>query len=264
MAVGKARDPRSPPLHRIALRALAEEFLGLKYDPEVTFPREGEAVLAHFLKRDEHDHDIYRIVNALQALEVTFERRSGEPPIALQAGSLGNPGDRSEDGLAELTQRLIRNRFVVTTGFLGNYEPEHARVVLFDAAIEAAATRLAISRRSLATITLLHETIHALTHVGRDLDRRMWSEFALPPAASPLFEPSRFHAAIAQYFAYRFLLHLGDRALLDGFETLTDNQPPAYQEWRRMKDIPIEEVRGWLLRVRRGVAGASFRAPSSA
>ena len=264
IAVAEESSLHGPPFGCVALRMLAEEFLGLRYDPDTTFRRKLDAAIERLSGWDIHDQarspDIYAVDNAFRTLEIAFEERASLPPITLQAGSLRDEADRPGEDIDELTQRLIQNRFVVTTGFLGNYEPEHARVVLFDTAIDAVASRLALPRRRLATITLLHETVHAITHVGRDLDGRMWPEFALPSAASPLFEPSRFHAAIAQYFSYRFLLHLGDRALLECFEKLTDSQPRAYQEWREMKDLPLEEMRSWLMSVRREAAGTPGRA----
>jgi hypothetical protein len=243
IAVTKEPSPSGFPPRHVALRTLAEDFLGLRYDPDAELRRPETLMLRH------------------EPEVVTFEQRSGAPPIAFRAASLNKDGRSNEIG--ELTQELIQNRFVVTTGFLGDYEPETACIVLYDAAIDAVATELAIPRRSLATITLLHQTIHALAHLGRDLDEARWHKFALPSAASSVFEPDALHAAIAQYFSYRFLLHLGDPALLHGFKTLSDHQPPAYQAWRRMKSVRLENMRGWLMSVRRGVPDALSRMPVS-
>jgi hypothetical protein len=264
MAVARMRGmdgAHGPPLHRAPLRALSEEFLGLRYEPDVAFRRGSEAALSRMPQSHdpERRHDIGQVASAFRLFEITFEQRASNPPIGSVPYSLDGKVVLSETSITELIQHLIQNRFVVTTGLLGNYEPEQGRVVIFDAAIKAVASKLGIPYRSLATITLLHETIHALTHVGRDLDGRMWPEFALPSAASPLFEPSAFHSAIAQYFSYQFLLHLRDRKLLDAFEKLTDHQPTSYQRWRQMKYIPIEEMRSWLVSVRRGMAGAHSR-----
>jgi cellulose biosynthesis protein BcsQ len=237
IAVAEERPLRIRPFRHVALQTLAEDFLGLRYDPDAESRRPEALMLRH------------------EPAGVTFEQRSGDSPLAIGRNSLHDKDLQSKD-IGELTERLIQSRFVLTSGFLGDYEPEAAHVVLYKTAIEATAAKLAIPHQSLATITLLHQTIHALTHLGRDLDKRQWRNFDLPSAASPGFEPSVVHATIAQYFSYRFLLYLEDRTLLDGFERLAEYQPPAYQQWRRMKALPLEEMRGWLMSIRRGVPGA--------
>lgn len=220
------------PARHMALRMLAEDLLGLRYAPDEEFRRPE----AHGLRAG--------------PLEIVLEQRSGDPPIAWQTESFDDK-EAPKDRIIRLAQRLVQSESVVTNGFLGDYEPDEARVVLYDAAIEATALNLSVPRRSLATITMLHETVLALAHVGRDLDERRWHRFNLQSAASPGFEPSSLHATIAQYFSYRFLLHMGDQSLLDTFEELAKHQPPAYQEWRKISDRPLEEMRAWLMSIRR-------------
>ena len=105
-----------------------------------------------------------------------------------------------------------------------------------------------------ASVTLIHETLHALMHLGRDLDGRMWTEFALPDPSSPLFEPSWFHETLTQYFTYQQILRLRDPALINAFETMSAKSMPQYRAWERIRSLPIEDARNWLMSVRRGVA----------
>jgi hypothetical protein len=159
--------------------------------------------------------------------------------------------------LDQLITKRARDLELVTTGLLGEYEPSTGRVVLYKHAIEQVAHQLSLKPRHLGSVTLLHETLHALMHLGRDLDGGFWAEFALPSADSILFEPSQLHEALAQYFTYKVIVSLQDKALLHAFERLSDHQHPSYRSWRRMKDVPLEQARQWLMGSRRG-AGEMF------
>ncbi|HSG40870.1 MAG TPA: M28 family peptidase, partial [Thermoanaerobaculia bacterium] len=96
---------------------------------------------------------------------------------------------------------------------------------------------------------MIHETIHALTHLGRALDGRMWQDFSLPSARSLLFEPSWLHETLAQYFTPQQILRLRDLELLHAFETLSGRQAPAYRTWRRLSNLPAEEMRSWFMSI---------------
>src|SRR5712692_2896426 len=102
------------------------------------------------------------------------------------------------------------------------------------------------------------ETLDALMHLGRDLDGRMWPEFALPSASSPLFEPSWFHETLTQYFTYQHILRLRDPALQHAFEAMSAKSAAPYRAWERLRNLPIEDARSWLMSVRRGVGAGSI------
>lgn len=107
------------------------------------------------------------------------------------------------------------------------------------------------------SVALIHETLHALIHLARDLDGRMWPEFALPDATSPLFEPSHFHESLTQCLACHQIVRLKDPDLLRAFEAMDAKQPPAYRAWRRLSNLPVEEIRSWFMSVRRGTGSPS-------
>jgi len=110
--------------------------------------------------------------------------------------------------------------------------------VLYDTAIAHCAEKLALRARHVGSVTLIHETIHALAHLGRDLDGRMWPEFSLPAADGPLFEPSWFHETLTQYFAYHHIVRLRDPALLHAFEAMSNKQTPEHRAWQRLQGMP--------------------------
>ena len=141
----------------------------------------------------------------------------------------------------------------MTTGLLGDYQPALGKVTLYSEAISVCAGKLSLLARHVGSVTLIHETLHALMHLGRDLDGRLWTEFALPDAHHPLFEPSALHETLAQYFTYQHLLRLKDAALLNAFQVMAQIQAPAYRTWQRLEHWPLEDARNWLMSVRRGL-----------
>jgi MinD-like ATPase involved in chromosome partitioning or flagellar assembly len=239
----------------VAVRLLARDLLGLRYDPDTTFRAEAQRLLDRSGREREIDQGqaIYQLDTAFERLEISFEISSGEPPLVASRKVEADGKRQSLSDTASLVSELIAARNLVTTGLLGNYEPSDGKVVLYRTAILECADKLALRERHVGSVTLIHETIHALTHLGRDLDGRMWPEFALPSADNPLFEPSWFHEALAQYFTYQQIVRLDDPSLLHAFETMSATQAPAYRAWRRLRVLPMEEVRSWFMSIRRGV-----------
>lgn len=249
---GKGLHGRPSGLLAVAL--LAQGLLGLQYDPDATFRVEAQ----HILDRSEGDIDtdedrgIYKLAPAFKHTEISFEISSDLPPLAV-GETVANEKRRKSVDLAGLISGKIATRSLVTTGLLGDYQPHIGRVMLYKAAISQCADKLALRERHVGSVTLIHETIHALAHLGRDLDGRMWQEFALPATNSPLFEPSWFHETLAQYFTFHHIVRLRDPALLHAFEAMSAKQTPAYRSWQRLRAVPIEDARSWFMSVRRGV-----------
>jgi len=246
------------PAGLLAVSLLARDILGLRYDPDATFRVEGQRILDRSGRDSETDQDrgLYKLAPAFKHTEISFEISSDLPPLA----SLGDETEEKRHGpadVAKLVSERISSRSLVTTGLLGDYEPQPARVVLYSKAISQCADKLALRMRHVGSVTLIHETIHALAHVGRDLYGRLWPEFALPPANTPLFEPSWFHETLTQYFTYQQILRLHDPELLHTFEAMSAKQSPAYRAWQRLRHLPIEDARNWFMSVRRGIGLAT-------
>lgn len=248
--------PFGPPANLVAIALLARDVLGLRYDPDATFRKEGQRILERSGRDSESADDmaIYGLLPAFRQTEITFEISSELPPLAncaIQGEEKRPPAD-----INSLVSDRIAAGSLVTTGLLGDYQPHAGRVVLYSSAITQCADKLALRARHVGSVTLIHETIHALAHLGRDLDGRMWMEFALPAADHPLFEPSWFHETLTQYFTYHHILRLRDPALLHAFQAMSARQAPAYRGWERLRDLPIEDARSWFMSVRRGVGAA--------
>jgi len=253
------RMPDGRPPGLMALAFLAREILGLHYDPDATFRIEGQRILDRSRRKSEtdHDRDLYRLIPAFERAEVSFEASSEVPPLAANETN-DDENARNPADIYRLVSDRIADRSLVTTGLLGNYEPEKGRVVLYNGPIGDCAREMHLQPRHVGSVTLIHETLHALMHLGRDLDGRMWPEFALPDASSPLFEPSWFHETLTQYFTYQHILRLRDPALQHAFETMSAKSAAPYRAWERLRNLPIEDARNWLMSVRRGVGTGSI------
>ncbi len=263
---GKGLHGRPSGLLAIAL--LARDILGLQYDPDATFRVEAQRILDRSKLDSDADQDqgLYKLASAFQHTEISFEISSELPPLAACVVCDDDKMRHKRADIASLLSERIAARSLVTTGLLGDYQSTIGRVVLYSNAISQCADKLSLRARHVGSVTLIHETIHAITHLGRDLDRRMWTEFALPAANSPLFEPSSFHETLAQYFTYQQIARLADPSLMHAFETMSAKQAPAYRAWRHLRHLPIEDARSWLMSVRRGVGLATppWQAPFNA
>jgi MinD-like ATPase involved in chromosome partitioning or flagellar assembly len=129
-------------------------------------------------------------------------------------------------------------------------KPQPGKVVLYNQAISQLADQFALLARHVGSVTLIHRTLRELAHAGRDLDGRMWPEFDPPAEIAPMFE------TLIQYFTYRHLVRLRDPDLLHAFESMSDKQAPPQRAWKRLRDLPLEDARSWLMSIRRGVASA--------
>jgi hypothetical protein len=252
---------------------LAGDLLGLSFDPDRDFRQEVGRLLGSVDESDASNRGTYRFADLFRDRELTFELSDEVPPELVRRAALRQ---RLEDGRRDRENndpwwaakqeaqesldddralsallRVPEGRYdAPTTNLLALYDPATARVTLYRKLIDACARLLGIDRRALANVAFLHETVHALTHLGRDLDGRRWEEFALPSSRDPSFRPSTLHETLAQFFTHRLIRRLGDPALLLAFERLSDHQPTEYQTWRKMVDVPIESVRKLLLRAR--------------
>ena len=246
-----------PPSGLIAVALLARDLLGLKYDPDAAFRIEGQRILNSRVlhQSTEDDRGLYELISAFRNTEISFEFSSELPPL-LQTNDGDERDRRRSRQLHDVLGEQITRNTLITTGLLGNYESDKGRVILYKDAISICADKLALRSRHVGSIVLIHETIHALAHIARDLDGRMWNEFALPRTNTPRFEPSWFHETLAQYFTYRQILKLNDSALMHAFEVLSSKQASPYRAWRRIKSLPLEDARNWFLSVRRGISGA--------
>lgn len=272
----KVKYWQGPKVCYSGLWMLAGEVMGLAFDPDREFREEVGRLLGAVDESDESNLGAYRYSDLFEDRELRFEVSDDAPPELLRRAAVRERLDEPRPGrerpdpwrlaesealralgedraLAALLRMPDGRQSVPTSNLLAHYETASARVTLYRKAVDGCARILGIDRRALANVAFLHETVHALCHLGRDLDGRRWEEFALPSSRNPAFRPSALHEALAQFFTHRLLTRLGDEAMLAAFERLSDHQPAEYQTWRKMVDVPVEKVRKVLLSARAGL-----------
>jgi hypothetical protein len=157
----------------------------------------------------------------------------------------------SEGQNLELYVSTQRADYVIDN-LLGAYFPAHRRIALYTKMINYAADDLGVDADALMTVVYAHETVHAFSHVGRDLNGRMWNGFALPLADSPDSQPNKPHEALAQFYTFKLLEHINDKRLMDVFLALEKSSDPIYRVWRQTDHFSLEAMRQILIRYRNG------------
>lgn len=162
--------------------------------------------------------------------------------------------------LEEATQRLlpclremgVQFRVIEVEGILGDYNFLERKITLYPPMIKLVAADLAESLQrqpeevyeDLYTITEMHETAHAVTHLGLDSNGMLWER---PAEAS-----SELHETLAQFYTFQLIKQLKEKHLEQVFLELNKKQPERYTFWQVLQDVPREMVREFLVAKRTG------------
>jgi hypothetical protein len=160
--------------------------------------------------------------------------------------------EATEKLLPQLRERGVRFKVVEIEGVLGEYNFYERKVTLYPPMIELAAdelsTQLHRSRQEvyddLYTITEMHETAHATTHLGIDSNGRLWEQ--------PEQGASELHELLAQFYTIQLIRRMKENRLEQVFLKLNERQPERYRYWQVLKDVPLEMVRDFLTGKRAG------------
>lgn len=257
---------------------LLHEFLGLRLDPNRDFREYFEQRAENYRRTDDYAQTLGGLryePRPLQELwrpqELSYEIETDElPPEVIRRiavykkdwDRLQEARERWDEAYAESVQLEDdelegimlgkQGDALVITNLLGVYEPEIARVLLYQRSIDACSRALGVDSRSISTVVYVHETVHAFAHLGHDLDGNAWPDFALPQSRylSPDFRPSRLHEPLAQYFTFKLIEKLGDKKLLRAFDEVDKRSPAEYQAWHSFEHKTLEELRQVLVRAR--------------
>lgn len=261
-------------------RLLAEDLMGLHYDPDRSALVEGHA-LALRQSGDEHAEESEgqsRWLRQLREKQLPHVFLSDEPPPAILweellreepywQGTLEEARQRldtkswkppeSTSGLRRLLGERLDRHQLVTGGLLGQYDAT-GQLVLYPKVIVAAAELLGVAPRYLKSVVFIHLSVLALAHKARDLDDQPGYGFAPPPPTGPDQRESPAHVSLAQCFAHRLIKRLEDPNLMAAFEKLSQYQPEAYRQWETMREVPLERLRVFLMRARGGAAAVGL------
>jgi len=252
---------------------LLTELMGLTYDSDREFRRAFRASPLHYVGR-QYGPELQRyeprhLQELWGAAELIFELCDETPPeLARRIAVTRNDWDNSTE--ASIRWREARERAdrafkdgqlgqwlstdkknYAIDNLLGSYFPTDCRVVLYRKMIERAAKDLAVDEDALSTVVYIHETVHAFSHLGRDLDGAYWKTFALPMADSLGGLPSATHEAIAQYFTFKLLERLQDDRLMNAYLSLESVCSDVYRAWRATQHYTPEQMREALMKCRK-------------
>ena len=107
---------------------------------------------------------------------------------------------------------------------LGEYSSARKEITIFTRMCSITAKSLRIDLNSLKSIVRAHEVAHAVTHLGRDNQGRIWDHFG---AAT-----SEDKELFAQLYALRYFEIAGDKLAVNRFKRLSDRQDSRYNSWR--------------------------------
>lgn len=269
------RTFREPSSFESGPEFLLTDLMGLTYDSDREFRRAFRASSQHFnyigkqygpeLQRYEPRH----LQELWRAAELKFELCDETPPeLARRIAVTRNDWDNSTEASirwGEARERADRafkdgqlgqwlstdKKNYAIDNLLGAYFPTDCRVVLYRKMIERAAKDLSVDEDALSTVVFVHETVHAFSHVGRDLNAAYWKTFALPMADSLDGSPSATHEAIAQYFTFKLLERLQDDRLMNAYLSLESVCSDVYRAWRATEHYTPEQMREALMKSRR-------------
>ena len=261
------------------IELLARDLMGLAIDADRDFRQEAKRLIGPEKTLNDDEVSIYKFAGLLRERELSFELSGDAPPELVRRAALdhlrGDGESRSSDSTwaraeavsrdaladARLLGRLARNSSqplqIVITNLLGSYDADKCTITIYSKLIDWASRVLGVEERALANVVFLHMTVYAICHLGRDLDGRMWDNFGLPPARDIGYRSSQFLETLAHYFSYRLIQRLEDTSLMTAFERLSACQPPEFQGWEKLRNVPVEEVRKILIQARDGL-GAAF------
>jgi len=128
------------------------------------------------------------------------------------------------------------------TELMGVYLPDKREVIVYDKMCEIVAAGLDLDVESLKRVVAAHEVAHAVTHLGKDDEERIWHSFD-----DAREEDKELFAQIYPLFYFR---KVRDRKALSVFRKLADHQDDVYNVWRKYERSEVSEVNDLLMEKR--------------
>jgi hypothetical protein len=146
----------------------------------------------------------------------------------------------------EIDKPIVERIRSIDRDWLGAYFFWQGRIELYAPAIALCSTRFGVPIEDMTIVVLAHELAHAFTHIGRDIDRRVWKTDDFAKADTFLVE------GLAQFYTDRVCDRLVQRrsALRTAFDALNENQSPPYcefHEWKKVGPFVGEAIRQALI-----------------
>ena len=152
-----------------------------------------------------------------------------------------------QNSLGEL--ELLDKIFAIDEDILGAYYFRIPEIRIYWMAITIMSSVLRIDVEGLTSVVLIHELVHAYSHLGKDVDISKWATEDFAAASLGIVE------GIAQYYTHIIAnkLNSSDPAILDAFKKFLVKQTGPYlvhEEWLEMSDSMGEAIRYAMLTTR--------------
>lgn len=232
---------------------LLQDMMGLQGNDDEHFRKTFNQSLELYRDLENREqYGVYRLMELWRERQLGYEMSDDCPPEIIRRVAVFRGDSQPFEGASKRwaeakeraeqlwQQRDRRGKYVsaergdyVIDNLLGAYFPADRRVVLYRKMVEYAAAELGVDQDALLTVVYIHETVHAFSHLGRDLNGNMWADYSIPIGNTPDERPIECHEAIAQFYSFRLLQWLKDKRLMDAFLALEKQCDPVYRAWRR-------------------------------
>jgi hypothetical protein len=172
---------------------------------------------------------------------------SGRQLLEGDADAVARSRDLIRRLLADEIDRPIMERIrTIERDWLGAYFFRQHRIELYAPAIALCSVRFSVPIEDMAIVVLTHELAHSFTHIGRDIDGRIWATEDFAKSDAFLVE------GLAQFYTDRVCDRLAGRrpAVRRAFDVLNENQSSPYcefQKWKKVGPYVGEAVRQTLI-----------------
>lgn len=188
----------------------------------------------------------------LVGLDVRLLKKRFESLAQLDAdqGDLASSRELIEALLKKLQESSIMKSFrSIERDALGAYFFRVPAIQIYWLPIAVTAEALNVSLEALTVVTLLHERVHAYTHLGFDTDGAQWPTSAFAEADLPVIE------GLAQYYTWAICSEVEEKypTWIEAFNQLLDFQPDPYRahrDWDPKSERAGEVVRGAMISAR--------------
>lgn len=145
----------------------------------------------------------------------------------LMRRGLVHGSDHENNEISDLQSRSL-------VDLLGEYRPDLGLIVIYTAMCQRISEHIGIGLTELVAIVRVHEEAHAVTHLGKDKEGRIWTHFSIAPNADK--------EQAAQLLTLLYCRAASQPSLLQAFRSLAEHQHEPYNSWRNYENADQNEI----------------------
>ena len=122
------------------------------------------------------------------------------------------------------------------------HSPAKKEIVIYEKMCQLAAAAMNVDVEVLKEVVIVHEIAHAITHLGKDNDGRIWEHFGNAETED--------QELFAQIYPLLYFKESGNSEALEVFRKLAKHQDARYNSWRSYQTKSLSEINEALHQVR--------------